>query len=134
MALRREGSVARGFVCDAVGCGLNAIWSPIFCTPYFGEPKRGPILNFTAIQVCDHHFKNIGRDLSTDHMKDATWEIAEKAGGKPDFDRMFLSRIGVYNPDYHRFLEMTGLIEMGDQVTVVDAEAPKLPSEFPFSS
>ena len=127
MALRREGTVARGFVCDAQGCGMNAIWSPIFCTPYFGEPNRAPILNFTAIQICDHHFRNVGRELSTDHMKDATWAVAEKNGGKPDFDRMFLSRIGVYNPEYHKALETMGLISPGDQVISSDATMPDLP-------
>lgn len=123
--LRIEGTTAGGFLCDAVGCGLNAVWSPIFCTPYLGEPQRAPILNFTAITVCHHHWKNIGRELSTDHMKEATRAIAERNGGVPDFDKIFLSRIGVFSGDYNKFLEMAGLIAPGDMMVKSDAAMPE---------
>ena len=126
MGLRIEGTMASGFVCDAEGCSLNAVWSPIVCTPYLNDPTRGPILNFTAVTVCHHHFKNIRRDLSTDPMKEATRAIADKNGGRPDFDRIFLSRIGVFSPDYNKFLIMAGLIPSDDMVIKSDAEMPEL--------
>ena len=124
MARRLEGTVALGFVCDAKGCGLNAIWAPILCTPYLKEPRRAPIVTFTDVHVCHHHWGSIHRDLATDHMCQAIRAIADQNGGKPDFDRMFLSRIQLYHPDYHRFQEMAGLIENGDRVIKSDAWAP----------
>ena len=126
MGLRIEGTMASGFVCDAEGCGLTAIWAPIICTPYLKDPRRAPIVNFTDVHVCHYHWKSIKRDLATDHMREATRAIADKNGGKPDFDRIFLSRIGVHHPDFHRFQEMAGLIESGDQVIKSEAEMPEL--------
>lgn len=126
MALRLEGTVAAGFVCDAEGCGLNAIWSPIVCTPYLPPTDRTPILNFTAVQVCHHHWKNVSRGMSIDHMRESTRVVAEQHGGKPDFDRIFLSRIGVYDGAYHQFLEMVGLIAPGDQVLKTTMIMPRM--------
>lgn len=131
MARRIEGTVAGGFICDASDCSLAAIWSPIVCTPYLidaaaiksGEGKP-PILNFTDVHVCHHHWNHVKHDLKTDHMREATKSIADQRGGKPDFDKQFLSRIGVHHPDYHRFQEMAGLIPVGDQVIKSAALAP----------
>ena len=121
MARRIEGTVAGGFVCDAEGCGLNAIWAPIVGTPYLNEPRRAPILNFTDVHVCHHHWSSIKRDLATDHMREATRAVADQNGGKPDFDRMFLSRIGVHHPDFHRFQCMAGLIPSDDMMVETKA-------------
>lgn len=122
MARRREGTVTSGFVCDAERCGLNAIWSPIICTPYFGHPDWNPILTWTDVHVCHHHWKNIQRDLATDHMREAIREIANQKGAKPDFDAMFLSRIAPQSGDYHQFQVAAGLIPpddaMGAPVTI----------------
>jgi hypothetical protein len=122
MARRIEGTVTGGFVCDEVGCNDNAIWSPIFCTPYLGKPDWDPILTFTDIHCCANHWRGIRRELATDHMRDAIREIANQKGAKPDFDGMFLSRIAPFHPDYHRFQVQAGLIPpddaMGPEVVI----------------
>lgn len=122
MARRIEGTVTGGFRCDAMLCNETAIWSPILCTPYLGREDWPPILTFMDTHLCVNHWRGIARDLATDHMRDAIREIANQKGGKPDFERMFLSRIAPQHPDFHRFQVMAGMIPpddaMGAPVTI----------------
>lgn len=122
---RIEGTVRLGFRCDAEGCTENAIWSPIICTPYRDLP-RGPILTLTDVHVCNDHWASVKRDIQTDHMREAIRGIAAQLGGNPNFDRQFLSRIGVHDPDYHKFQIAAGLIPSDDQLVKGVIELPKL--------
>jgi hypothetical protein len=123
---RIEGTVRLGFRCDATGCNENALWAPIICTPYRDLPK-GPILTFTDIHVCHHHWDRVTREICTDHMREAIRAIANESRGNPDFGRQFLSRIGVHDPDYHQFQIAAGLIPADDQLVKSVIEMPKSP-------
>ena len=116
MARRVEGTIAFGFRCDCHGCTDNAIWAAIICTPYLRNPQEPPILTFTDIHVCHDHWRHVKRDITSDPMREAIRQIADQKGGKPDFDRQFLSRIGVHHPDYQKFQGLAGLIPQNDQV------------------
>ena len=132
MARRIEGTVAGGFVCDASDCSLNAIWAVIICTPYQIDAEtirtgqgKAPILTFTDVHVCHHHWKGVHREnIATQPMRDAIKRIADERGGKPDFDQQWLARIGTHHPDYHRFQEMAGLIARGDMTVAAGEEPP----------
>ena len=116
MARRTEGTVEGGFRCDAEGCVDNAIWAPILCTPFLNDPGRAPILTFLDVHVCAHHWKSIRRELATEPMREAIRMIANERGGRPDFDRMFLSRIAPFHPDFHKFQQAAGLIPTDDRM------------------
>ena len=135
MARRIEGTVAAGFVCDSADCSSNAIWAIIIVTPYLIDTEtirtgqgKAPILTFTDIHTCHHHFSVVRREsIMTEPMREAIRRIADERKGKPDFEHQWIARVGVHHSDYHRFQEMAGLISPGDQVISSDATMPDLP-------
>ena len=115
MARRVEGTVTAGFVCDSVGCGENAVYAVVFAIPYLNEPRRPPIVQFTDVHVCPHHWKSVHRNVQiTEPMREAARTVADQNGGRPDFDRAYIVRIAVHDPEYHSFQEAAGLIAKGD--------------------
>ena len=66
--------------------------------------------------MCNDHWNVVRREIVTDPMRQAIRDIADKKGGVPDFDKQFLSRIGVHHPDYQKFQGLAGLIPPNDNV------------------
>ena len=126
MARKIEGTVAGGFICDSDDCSFNAIWAVIVCTPYQIDAEtirtgqgKAPILTFTDVHVCHHHWSVVNRELTTDHMREAIKRIADERRGKPDFDH---ARIISYARE-----------RIGYKLEYTDVAKNILPEKFPLS-
>ena len=110
-----EGTTMFGFVCDAVGCSEHAIYAPVLCVPYEGAEPHDCLVNYLDTHVCRNHWNHAKQQIEiTKAMETAVRAMADQVHRKPAFERAYVLRISVYEPDYQGFQVTAGLVPHDD--------------------